>query len=173
MASYVTAYRPTPGSGRRARKGEMSRAAWGYYRPTNIAPGQLGRLRPVGNTALSDLKRKLADLPISMAHQVAREATTELTRLTKAAFFSYRNVYGESRENRYPSATGKPLTLIREGKTRDTLAFTVSGTIVRCVMAEEYMRYLIGKYGVLPNGHMPDSWARSLSLIVDRVGARL
>jgi hypothetical protein len=125
-----------------------------------------------GNQALVPLKAALRQMPLSIAHDAARRAAPLLTQLTQLAFASGRGVYGEDRGFRYPSKSGKPLTLIDTGTTRDTLRFVANGTIVRCVLAKPYMKYLIGKYGVLPNGDLPDWWARKLRVIVDEAFAR-
>jgi hypothetical protein len=164
MASFVSKYR-------RSSFGNRPRSEKSKYRVRDASFSGGGSPIKVtgqqGNAALARLKSQIAKFPMSLAHDVAKRASPELTRLTATAFSSGRNVYGESREAKYPSATGKPLTLYKSGDTSRTLRFATSGTIVRCVLAKPYMKYLIGKYGVLPNGHMPVSWARELDVIVD------
>lgn len=122
-----------------------------------------------GNQALARLKDQLRRLPVTVAHDAAREAAPLLTRLTRVAFDSGQNVYGEPRGAKYPSKTGAPLTLVDTSYTRDNLRFEQAGTIVRCVLAKPYQRYLIGKYGILPNGGLPVWWDRKLRQIVDAV----
>lgn len=128
--------------------------------------------KPRGNSALDSIKKALRDLPKSVAHDAAGAAAPEITGLTRTAFASDKNVYGDPRGLRYPSATGKPLTLVKSGRTRDRLGFKQAGTIIRCVMSDVYQKYLIGKYGILPNGAMPASWERRLLTVVDGVVKR-
>lgn len=111
---------------------------------------------------ISDIKRALQALPLSVAHSVAKRAAPALSDLTIEAFDSGRNVYGDSR----PRGKRGPLTLVKTGETRRTLQFVANGTIVRCVLGTKYAKYLIGKYGVLPNGALPVDWVRALGAIV-------
>lgn len=97
-----------------------------------------------------------------MAHDVAQASAPSLTRLTRTAYAAGKKVYGEPRPL---GEGGKPLSLWKSGLTQRTLRFVASGTIVRCVLAKEYMRYLIGKYKVLPNNALPAEWDRELDRI--------
>ena len=116
-------------------------------------------VRRTGNATFGDLKAKLKTLPVSVAHRVASQAAPAVTDLTVDAFLTGRSVYGDHRPD---GVDGRPLTLRKSGRTRDTLKFVANGTIVRCVLGTKYARYLIGKYGILPNGRMPAEWARRL-----------
>jgi hypothetical protein len=110
-------------------------------------------------SSIKGLKASLRALPLSVAHSVAQRAAPAMTGLTRQAHASGKSVYGEP----YPKgADGRPLTLERTGATKATLRFNASGTIVRCVLGTPYAKYLIGKYGVLPNGAMPVGWTRKL-----------
>jgi hypothetical protein len=120
-----------------------------------------------GNSALAQLKDAIRGAPLTIAHEVARQASPMLTGETRAAFASGAGVYGDPRP--MSKMTGAPLTLVKTGLTRDLLRFATAGTIVRCVLAKNYMRYLIGKYTVLPNGAMPVTWKRKLDGIVQAV----
>jgi hypothetical protein len=116
-------------------------------------------VRRTGNATFGELKAKLRALPVSVAHRVASQAAPAVTDLTVAAFTSGRSVYGDRRPL---GADGGALTLERTGRTRQTLKFVANGTIVRCVLGTKHARYLIGKYGILPNGAMPVEWTRRL-----------
>lgn len=114
-------------------------------------------------SSIKALKSRLRELPRTVAHDVARRAAPELTQLTASAYESGRSVYGEPRP---PGVDGRRLTLDATGATRRTLQFVANGTIVRCVLGTKYARYLIGKYGILPNGAMPSEWSRRLAALV-------
>lgn len=116
---------------------------------------------------LSSLKRMKASiraLPASLAHEVTKNAAPAMTDLTQQAFASNQNVYGEAR----PGSTvdGHALSLNRTGTVASALKFVANGTVLRCVLGPKYARYLIGKYGILPNGALPTAWSRKLSNIV-------
>lgn len=114
-------------------------------------------------SSLRALRAHVKALPLSLAHDVAQRAGPALTRLTRGAFAAGQNVYGEARP---AGVDGRPLSLERTGATRDALGFTANGTIVRCVLGTRYAKYLIGKYGVLPNGPLPAGWSRALAQLV-------
>lgn len=122
-----------------------------------------------GNQALVPLKKALAALPRTVAYDVAHDAATLLTRLSRAAHSTKRNVYGDA----YPvGVDGDQLTIRRTGKALDGMRFEAIGTIVRCVLTQPYAKYLIGKYRVLPNGVLPAYWARALNELVPGAVAR-
>jgi hypothetical protein len=112
---------------------------------------------------LRRLKRNLRDMPTTLAASVAQRAAPALTGLAQDAYGGNVSVYGDPRP---AGVDGRPLTLERSGATRRTLRFTATGTIVRCVLGTRYARYLIGKYGILPNGPLPVAWSRKLGDIV-------
>jgi hypothetical protein len=62
-------------------------------------------------------------------------------------------------------STGKPLDLVKTGRTRADLAFATLGTVVRVVLAAPYQKYLIGKYKILPIQVIPVAWDKSLDRI--------
>ena len=114
-------------------------------------------------SSIAGLKTRLRALPVTIANDVSQRAAPALTDLTVDAYLTDRTVYGESR----PSAKdGSTLTLHKTGETRRTLQFVANGTIVRCVLGTKYARYLIGKYGILPNGALPVKWSRKLAEFV-------
>lgn len=114
-------------------------------------------------SSIKGLKASLRALPLSVAHDVAQSAAPAMTTLTTDALASKRTVYGDTRPL---GADGNPLTLQRSGRTRATMKFVANGTTVRCVLGTPYARYLIGKYGILPNGALPVEWSRRLAEIV-------
>lgn len=114
-------------------------------------------------SSIAKLKASLRALPVSIAHDVAQRAAPTLTDLTREAFDGGENVYGDARP---AGAHGNTLTLNLTGETRRTLRFVSNGTIVRCVLGTKYARYLIGKYGILPNGALPVAWSAALAALV-------
>ena len=109
----------------------------------------------------------------SVAHAVAGESAPALTEETREAFAAGRSVYGERRPQ---GASGQPLTLVRSGEIKRAIEYAATGTIVRAILGPvnkrgvQYGRFLIGRYGVLPNGDLPTSYTERLEEIVKRVG---
>ena len=122
-------------------------------------------------SSLRALKARLRQMPVTVAHSVAQRAAPAITELATQAYDGNRSVYGEPR----PASTvdGHELTLERTGATRRALRFVANGTIVRCVLGTRYARYLVGKYGVLPNGALPVRWADRLAQVVAATKAEL
>jgi hypothetical protein len=120
-------------------------------------------VRHKGNATFASLKQRLNTLPRTVAVDVARRASPQLTALTQEAFSGGSTVYGEARPL---GVDGKPLDLQRTGAVAGQLRFTTNGTIVRAVLGPKYSRYLIGKYGVLPNGSMPVRWRSAMAQLV-------
>lgn len=118
-----------------------------------------------GQQALRSFKQRLQTLPITLAADVARRASPELTTITQAAHASGKTVYGEPRP---VGVNGNVLDLVDTGTTQRDLKFvTIPGsTIVRAALPEKYMRFLIGRYGVLPNGRIPVAMKRALDRLV-------
>lgn len=121
---------------------------------------------------LQKLKANLRTLPASVAHEVAQNAAPDLTSLATKAFDTGRNVYGESRPK---GAQGQSLDLEVTGNTRRSLKFDATGTVVRAVLGTTYAKYLIGRYGILPNGALPAAWQAALRDLAAQAvaGARL
>jgi hypothetical protein len=119
--------------------------------------------------SIRDIKRSLAALPTSVTHSVAQRGAPVLTELAGGAYDSNRNVYGDTRR---PGVKGNTLSLERTGATRRTVKFVSNGTIIRCVLGTKYAKFLIGKYGILPNGAMPADWSAALAKVVKETRAR-
>ena len=115
------------------------------------------------------MRRDMEALSVDAARQVADRGATELTAQARAAFSSGQSVYG----------VGRSVTLVDTGNVRDTIAATTDGQrYIRFPMAPDtsrrvaskgpYMRYLIGRYGILPSGtgqEMPHTWHASMEVI--------
>lgn len=120
--------------------------------------------------SIRSVKKRLLLATVTIAHDVAKNSAPILTNNTRAAFKSGKTVYGAPRP---PSVSGQPLTLRKTGLTEASLAFVATGTILRARLGAKYARYLIGKYDVLPNGPLPESWRRDLSQVVSEVKLKL
>jgi hypothetical protein len=118
--------------------------------------GDIGRI--------SDLKKKIQELPTTIAVDVAARAAPEMTTLTREAFAAGQTVYGEARPL---GVDGKPLTLKKTGAVEKDLEFkSDGGTKIRAVIGEKYAKYLIGKYKILPIVHIPAKWSKALQDLV-------
>ena len=109
-----------------------------------------------GNQALAPLKKMLRDLPITLAAEIAAAVAPGITTFAQAAYDSGVTVYGDPRPT--SNVDGSPLELKLSGSTRGQMRFVSTGRIVRCVLGPPYAKYLIGKYGILPNGNAPTVW---------------
>jgi hypothetical protein len=113
-------------------------------------------------TDIRDLKKKIQQLPLTVAHTVAQRAAPEMTRLTKAAYSGGKTAYGGPR----PTGTGgRRLGLVRTGATEQSVGFHAAGTVIRCVLGTKYAKYLIGKYQILPSRTIPRDWMLRLRQI--------
>jgi hypothetical protein len=117
-----------------------------------------------GNLAsIKGMKQAIRALPVTVAADISKRAAPALTDLTQTAFNSNATVYNESRP---AGVNGNSLSLVKSGATRDALRFVSVGTIVRCVLPTKWAKYLIGRYGILPNGALPVKWSARLKEIV-------
>ena len=112
-----------------------------------------------------ELPSRLRAAPRTVAAAVAAKAAPALTTLTQQAFSGGVDVYGAPRPD---GVDGQPLTLRRTGETERDLRFASTGTIVRNVAGPRYLKYLIGKYGVLPGGNspIPGEWSRKIRALL-------
>lgn len=116
-----------------------------------------------GNAALRSFKAQLRTLPTTVAHDVARRAAPAVTSLSREALASGRTVYEEPRPL---GVDGGQLSLKKTGAVERDMRFVSIGSIVRVVLGPKYAKYLIGKYGILPNGALPIAWARRIKQLV-------
>ena len=103
------------------------------------------------------------------AIEVAKLVAVEITRQAVASYDSGRTVYGDARKK---GVYGNALTLVATGDTRRDLRFVSDGTTtIRASLPEKYVKYLIGKYKILPIGNaaMPEQWWRAIDVIAERV----
>lgn len=122
-----------------------------------------------GGGFIRDLQAKLRTFPITLAQEVAGKAAPALTDLAQATFDGGQNVYGDARP---PGVDGQALTLRKSGEAEAAVSFAATGTQVRTPPFPRYMRYLIGRYGILPNGRaaIPAAWRVKLDEI--KAGAK-
>jgi hypothetical protein len=120
-------------------------------------------------STLNRLKRNLRAMPVSLAHDVAQRTAPAVTRHAAASFNSGRTVYDAPRP---PSVNGGPLTLRETGDTEKAIRFVANGRIVRVVISHRdkygrpYVKYLVGKYEVLPMGRIPAHWQKTIAELV-------
>jgi hypothetical protein len=118
---------------------------------------------------LRQLGRKLAELPTTVRAEVARQAAPIVTELAQSAFDGGQTVYGDARPT---GVDGNALSLVASGSVRRSLNFVANGTQLRCTLGPKHMKFLIGKYKILPNNAIPLRWRRALDEITTRQAAR-
>lgn len=126
--------------------------------------------RVSGNVkGLHGLRAKLQAVPATAALATARQAAPALTTLAGGSYDAGQTVYGSSRPK---GKRGQRLSLVASGTTRRLIKFVSDGTTtIRAALAEKYMRYLVGKYGILPSGAraaLPRSWQQRIDGIATR-----
>jgi hypothetical protein len=123
-----------------------------------------------GNPGLMrQLGAKLQKLPKTLQAEVARRGAPVCTELAQGAFDSGQTVYGEARP---AGVDGGPLSLVGEGAARASLRFVATGTQIRCAFGPKHMKFLVGKYKILPNNALPFRWRARLDAIVREVAGR-
>lgn len=111
---------------------------------------------------LKDFGSTLTKISAVLAQRTAQDAAPALTKEATEAYDTNRTAYGELRPL---GENGDALTLVRTGAVRGGMRFGVIGTVVRCVLPEDYARFLIGKFSILPNGALPADWSARLRSI--------
>jgi len=111
-----------------------------------------------------DLKRRLREIPLSVAHEAAPKIAADLGKRARTAFDSGQTVYGDPRP---AGVDGRSLSLVRTGLAWRVFGFVANGTIVRSALGPSYTKYLIGKYKILPIGSavLPVEWQRAIRRI--------
>lgn len=118
---------------------------------------------------LADYRKKILDHGVAAATEIAAEAVPQINAALWSAYDSGRTVYGDARPR---GSTGDELTLLDTGDTRASLAFDNEGTVLRIKLQYPYVRFLIGKYKILPCGPttaLPIAWRDILNRITDEV----
>lgn len=119
-----------------------------------------------GTKSIRNLNKWLVTKKQEVANAIAARAATTISAMALASFNSRQTVYGDAR----PEGKHGPLSLFDTGKARDSLVFTADGgSKIRAVLAAEYVRFLIGKYRILPIGNaaIPYKWTEA----INRIGA--
>jgi len=123
--------------------------------------------RVSGNVrGLHGLRSKLKRIPVQAALNTARAAAPAITRQAGSSYDSGQTVYGAARPK---GVRGNALTLVSSGLTRKLLRFVSDGTTtIRASLGMRYVKYLIGKYAILPGGPraaLPLPWRRRINQI--------
>lgn len=105
--------------------------------------------------SINSLKRALRNAPITSVARIAARAAPAMSELAQGALASGQTVYDRPRPR---GVDGQELSLVRTGATRDALRFVATGRDIRTATLPRYARYLIGKFDLLPNGPLPQSW---------------
>lgn len=115
---------------------------------------------------LKQLGSRLTQLPKTVQAEVARQGAPVVTALAQGAFDAGQTVYGDPRPQ---GVDGGPLSLVKSGSVRGSLNFVATGTQMRCQLGPKHMRFLIGKYKILPNNALPFRWRAALNDVTKRV----
>lgn len=118
---------------------------------------------------LGKLRSRLRELPTTVAGAVAEKTAPEFTTMALNAYDSTKDVYGAAR--RVSEVDGHALTLRRSGDAERGIKFEALGTLVRVKLEQPYIKYLIGKYRILPNGPLPGTWVKTIDRIVQQTKA--
>lgn len=123
---------------------------------------------------LRKFNQRLAALPTHIARDVTARVASVITAMAKSDYASGNTCYGAGRPG---GVTGKALDLIDSGFTFDHMQFVSDGTSkIRASINARYVKYLIGKYGILPSGNavLPLKWQRAIDdALAQRVAAEL
>lgn len=110
--------------------------------------------------SLRRFAKNLRELPKVVAQNVASKAAPSITGLARSAYTGGQTVYGARRPF---GVNDNVLTLRKSGATLGALRFVAIGTRVRVQLGTRYAKYLIGRYGILPNGGLPFEWSKRLA----------
>lgn len=121
--------------------------------------GDLNRLR--------DLKRSLKSVPVTAVAEIAKRSAPAVTAHAQASFRGGQDVFGAPR---LEAVQGGNLSLVKSGATQAAIQFIATGRDIRVARLPRYAKYLIGRYGILPNGkQLPNAWRGTIGAIAKAV----
>ncbi len=127
---------------------------------------------PTNNLRL--FNKRLQTVPRVAAIEMAKRAAPIISRMAQRSFDAGLDVYDS------PRRLGRHGNALRLRKKNDaaraSLVFTSDGgTKIRAVLARPYVKYLIGKYKILPIGNaaLPPRWQFALNTLFSEVLARI
>jgi hypothetical protein len=132
----------------------------------------MSRVKGPPTENLRRFNKRLTELPRTVAVEAARRAAPVISRYARASFDSGRTVYDSLRPL---GSHGNALSLVKTGKARASLLFTSDGgSKIRAVLSAPYVKYLIGKFKILPIGNaaMPMRWRLALATLVAEIIGR-
>lgn len=132
----------------------------------------MSRVKGPPTQNLRNFNKKLWAVPRVAAIEVARRAAPAISRLALRSFDAGLDVYDATRRL---GRHGNTLSLVRTGDARGSLVFTSDGgTRIRAVLSRPYVRFLIGKYKILPIGNaaLPPRWQLTINTIFAEVLGR-
>jgi hypothetical protein len=147
-----------------------------------------------GIDSINRLKRAIRELPLRMQAAAAADTAGFVDVELRADFAAGQTVYDTPRStgakgnklslvDPRPTPTGRKWRNPRQGPksmgkkvkgtyphrgghVRDSLGFTSDGRVIRAVLGQQYARYLVGKYWILPMS-LPYAWRDRIKQIVD------
>ena len=132
----------------------------------------MSRVKGPPTNNLRRINKRLREIPRVSAIEIARRAAPMISRYALASFNAGLNVYDAPRKLGH---RGNALSLVDTGAARSSLLFTSDGgTKIRAVLAKPWVKYIIGKYKILPIGNaaMPMRWQLALNTLVAEVLGR-
>lgn len=115
-----------------------------------------------GIDSINRLKAAIKDTPLRIRRAVALDAAEILSARMRDSFAAGQTVYDTPRPL---SVDGKPLSLVKTGRTKEALNFVAIGTILRAQLPTKYAKFLVGKYKIMPQ-RLPAAWAQELATLV-------
>lgn len=111
------------------------------------------------------VNKRLAGMKQELANTIAPKVAQQITARARASFAAGQTVYGDARPT---GVAGNKLSLVKSGLAQGSLQFTAVGSVVRAVLSASYVKYLIGKYKILPIGNaaLPFQWLIDIRKIV-------
>jgi hypothetical protein len=129
--------------------------------------------KSTGTENLKRLNKRLQKLTSEkgqeIANEVAKRAASVITSYSQASYDGGTTVYGDARPT---GKHGNLLSLVYSGDTRSMIRFVSDGgSKIRASLGKDYMKYLIGKYRILPigNAQLPFKWLGAIRLIFKSV----
>lgn len=111
---------------------------------------------------LQRLRDVVREVPRAIAADVAKRGAPVLSADLQGNYEAQRSAYGAPNPD---GVDGRQLTLHETGATAAALRFVAAGTSIQTPGFPPYLRFLIGKYRVLPNGNqaIPETWRKVLA----------
>ena len=133
----------------------------------------MSRVKGPPTNNLRQYNKRLQTFPRVAAIDMAKRAVPIISRMAQGSFDAGLDVYDAARRL---GVHGNALSLVDTGKARASLLFTSDGgTKIRAVLAARWVKYIIGKYKILPIGNaaLPAKWQLALNTLAAEVLAAI